>query len=249
MNIMDAIVLGLLCVSLWIGWRRGFVRTIMGPVSMAVCVYAAYYYLRTAGLVIAVCISLLGPVVIALLMKLARWILYKPQDKAAEEGTLTMVNHWLGMAASFGWAVFLIWVTYLAVVYTYVPVRLTILDPVYRTVINSTGYRLFCRVSGRDTLCRAQQSGFQSGGDGAAVDMDRIRTSEEYTRLITRPEVKRLFENETFLTYARERNFSGIIQDKEFQQILADPEVLKDFMKLYQRMVEVQSDAAPEAVK
>ena len=69
MAITDAIVAVILIYSSWDGWRRGFLRTLLGPVSLLLATIVSYFYYNfTHDFLKSLLIGLIGPFVLNIIL-------------------------------------------------------------------------------------------------------------------------------------------------------------------------------------
>ncbi len=249
MNTVDYIVLAFLVISMGLGWVRGFLRTIIKPVSWLLCLYLGYaYYMRTQSLIISFVISLVGPFVVKFLLTALIEILQKSGKKEGEKTGLSFLSRILGLGMSGVWMAFLIGIVYFMV--GIIPFKIPGFEPFRNRIVESRSYIFFSHSVGKQfpRLAKVQQTStldFSDPETAKQFDVEKLQSSSEFKNLMEHPQVQSLFQDETFQERIRNGQVMGIMEDKRVKEILQDPQVMKDFFSFYNRLIQMAPAGLP----
>ncbi len=243
MNTVDYIVLGILAVSMGIGWFRGFLKTILKPVCWVLCLYLGYaYYMKTQSVIVALGIGIIGPFVIKFLLTAVINIIRKAGKKDGEKEGMSLLSRVLGLCVAGGWMLILIGMAYFMV--GIVPFKIPGFEPFRQSIVDSKSYTLFRETVGKSVprLAKAQEApplDFSNPDAVQQLDIEGLQNSTEYKQLMERPQVRALFEDQAFQEKVRNGEVLGLMEDKRIKEILQDPEVMKEFFSFYNRLIQM----------
>lgn len=242
MNTVDYVVLGVLAVSMAIGWFRGFFRTILKPVCWVLCLYLGYaYYIKTQSVIVALGIGFIGPFVIKFLLTTVINIISKAGKKDGEKEGISFLSRVLGLCVAGGWMLLLIGMVYFMV--GMVPFKIPGFEPFRQSIEDSKSYLLFRETVGKSVprLAAAPKRpplDFSNPDAVQQLDIEGLQNSTEYKQLLEHSQVRALFEDAAFQERISNGEVLGLMEDKRIREILKDPEAMKDFFSFYNRLIQ-----------
>jgi uncharacterized membrane protein required for colicin V production len=101
-SITDIIVLFIIVFFIYRGWQKGFLRTILGPLSLVLCTFGAYvYYYKTKNIPFSLLIAFIGPIGLTIFVGLSLTIWRRFFNK---EGKISHLSRILGSFLNLLWS-------------------------------------------------------------------------------------------------------------------------------------------------
>ncbi len=243
-TITDGVVLVLL-LYFWItGWRKAFLRSLLGPVSLLLCLYTAWgYFLKTHNIFISVNISFFGPFVINFLgSALIRFI-----DEADVWGRIQLPGtRWLGAFVNLLWGSVMAGIMVILIALS--PSFLFPSAKIQSDVLHSKTFALLSHRLQRylppvnvRPVSPAQYAGPAPGGETALPSGAQSLPAQpelipEAQALLQDERVKALMSDPDVVDLIAEKNYMGLLENPNFRKILEDPQLIMKFMDVQKKM-------------
>ncbi len=244
-NAIDGIVLVLLIYYFWRGWRKGFLGSLLGPISLIIGGLLSYsYYLKTENIVMSLVLSVAAPFVLhitlALLLKI--WSIATSKD-----GKMSPLNRLLGSAFSVIWSGGMMILVLLLVMV--IPGKVPYIDRVHQVIAPTKTYALIARYTG--------QTASTQGGNVHSSPMiqflenpekfEYLSNTEEFKAVMENSKVRRLLEDADVREHLQEKNVLKLMTNDKMKSLLEDKDLIKDFFALQKKiMLESMEDAASD---
>ena len=215
-------------IILWVifigisGWKKGILRTLVGPLSLIIGTLASIAYFHKTyhmmGLLLGV---IAGPVVLALILSFAIVIWHK---KVSNSLPPSWPSRMLGCIFNLTWAVCLIIPAFMAI--AIMPANIPYLKNLQESIIPSRTYSLIERFAkGKIPLINDTETVFQ-----VAQNPDKLRNME------STPEFAVLYRDKKIQDILSDKEISRQIENKELMKLLENPKILalwkdKELMK------------------
>lgn len=249
LTLTDGVVLILLLYYGLTGWRKGFLRSLLGPFSLLVCIYAAAaYFQKTHNIFLSFSISFFGPFVINFLgSAIIRLIRIAGGQGDRPAGLLSRM---LGASCNFLWGSAMI--TLMILLLSLSPVNFSQLAQLKADVSNS---RTFAFLSGKlqtylpgmvaQPQLPVQRSGprVSPGPSESALADQQLPGSQFLVEEI--PEAKAILEDERVKAMIadpevaqliKEKNYMQLLNNPKFTKILEDPQLVMKFLEIHRKM-------------
>ena len=90
--ITDSIMLGALLLFFFNGWRKGFLKTLLGPITLIIgCLIAYYHYQQTQNIAVSISICVFSPFALKILASMMLNLWNKAVNNAAPLSTASKV--------------------------------------------------------------------------------------------------------------------------------------------------------------
>lgn len=232
-SVTDTIILVSLLYFFYQGWRRGFLGTLVGPVSLVIGLMTAFfYYQKTQNLILSLLISILGPFIlnIAFRLTLALW-----KKVIGEETSLSLMSRFLGSCLNILWRG--TWLILILIFIAMMPANIPVLKRIQEDVTHSTAHALIAhwlgdKVPGASLDIQKVSSAFQ---DPAALK--EILESEEVQAILTNEKFREVLSDEKVAEDLREKNYSALLTSPKMQTIFQDKELMQKFFTIQKEIM------------
>jgi hypothetical protein len=232
---VDLIVLAA-CLFFFIsGFRRGFWRVILGPLSLALGTGAGYfYYQNTRELLYAALIGLFAPFFIKLVLGMVIRLFSKKKDP--DETAPVTPGKLAGGAFNLVWGGGIMLLALLCV--TLIPAPWAWLDNLRaRTEASRAG--AFANALARHTVLKGRNdiSGVVSLL-GDPEKLEGLRHTSEYQEVQEDEKVRAVLSDENLLDSLKKKNLAQILRNQKIQDLFQDKDLVKKFISLQQKLLE-----------
>ena len=237
MNSVDFIVLGVLGFYFWRGWAKGLFRSLLGPVALVVCfVYSYIYFQRTNNFVVSLVICVLGPIFLNIIFIGLFAILKKAKKKTDEKDPDELRNRLFGGLINVLWIGFLLFLS--LSFFAMIPIKVPGLENARKAVVESKSISFISGVMGdRMAFLRKDTEPIDVEVDQSYLP--KLQKTSEYAQLMGDERVKVLFEDSKTLEMIQNKDVMGLMSDPKVLEIMQDPELIQKFLKLNQKMVQI----------
>lgn len=238
--IVDILIFIFLFYQFFLGWQKGLLETILGPISFIVSSILAYlYYLRTNNFLISLLVSLIGPVVIQIVFSAMR-ALNKKDDKKGSEFSLTRL-----LAGTIHGAWNFIIVALVLILIAYIPSQAPWVSNIQKPVLASKSYQYLNSLFGN----HLPKSSFDPDKTLVAFKdpawVKEFQSTPEYQSLISEPKVQAILSDTQLMDAAKNKNYKDILTNPKIQTLFRDRKLLEKFMALNQKAIEAEPNQAP----
>ena len=237
----DFIICFLIVFYAYSGWRKGFIKSILGPVSFIICAVIAWmYFKKTHNVLISFSISFLGPFIIN---KFVSWIIDVERDPKEPQSFVGLTNRWLGSAVALVWGMSMVFLIILFLMIS--PLKVATLQPVRASILNSF---FFAVISPRlavffpaimpvaptsesiDNTLPAKRDKGQSAANHS------LAQTQEYQNVINDPRVKDLFADPEVAQLIKDKDYFKLLNNPKFAKILEDPQLIAKMLQLQSKI-------------
>lgn len=242
MNKLDLIILIILGFYMISGLRKGFLRTLLGPVALIIgTILAVVYYQQTENFLWALLISVLAPLVVNLLLLIALKLLHKTLGQ--KEG-LSSLSRAAGAALAAVWSGTWIILTLIFLVIT--PCEWSWFDKLQDNVLKSKTYALINMIVG-DKIPNTSMNVHELSEMLQNPRKFRIlRETDEYKDLAESQTVLELLEDADTMEQIEHQDLPKLLSNPKFQALLQDKELIEKIFALNQKLNEMQDEGEPE---
>jgi len=238
MTLVDGIIAVILLFYFWRGWSKGFFRSLLGPLTLAMAWgYAFFYFQKTHNSLVSIGICILGPLVLSLVLQAVYFFCKQSShDSGQHQKPHEFQDRMLGGIVNMVWMGCMILLC--LVMFVSVPVKMPFLEESRRSVLES---RTFDMVLAHRLPFLAKD--FRPVDlDGNREYMPALQASPEYQQLMKDPRAQRLFSDPQTRAKIENKDFAGLLADPLVQEIMRDPQLIQKFLAVNQKMIEVNQD-------
>lgn len=240
MNITDCTVGIALTYFVYRGWSKGLMKTVLGPVSLALGLVMGWiYYQRTHNLITGFLLAAISPFVIRFFISILLALWAKASN---EKAVLSTPSRLFGCAFSVLWSG-----SYLAVFLIalgMIPLKIGALAKIHADVTGSKSYTLISRWA-------AQQPFFDSPNLAGISDlmddpqrMEQYKDTPEFNTLIKDKQLQAILSDETTAEQIQSKDYAQLMANPKVQEIFKDEELLKKILALNKIILNSDTDRA-----
>ena len=220
------------------GWRKGIIRTILGPMSLFLCAaIGLVYFYKTRNLAVSLAISILGPFFMTLFLSICLTIWHRKVNK---EAPVFYVSRLLGAGVSLIWWAGVIVLS--IVIISLIPSQIPRIKEVQANIKSSYTYALI------NTYAKDKIPFLQGMEKTIATSQDQEKIKQfqftpEAQSIYNNKKVQKLFSDPEIKKQVESKNISELMQNEQLLDILQDKELMEEFIRLYGR---IQKGEVPE---
>ncbi len=212
MTITDSIALILSVFLLLKGAFRGFLGSLLGPISLILTtIVSAVYFLLTKDIRISLCIGLFGPFIFGWILRTClHSIMSNPQGK------ISLISRIWGAFITWTWGTIILVITILLL--SMLPAINHPLEFIYKDIHNSTLYKLIKPLDS-----------FAVEPSGKAENLESLSQDKRIQDILNDPKIIEDIKN---------KNYSQLLSNPKITTIVQDPALMKKMMSVYRQMME-----------
>ncbi len=218
----DYIALFILSYFFYRGWRKGFLRTILGPIALLACCIAAFlYYQESQNIAISFLICIIGPFALTILVS----VLLKLWNKTVNDKiTYSPLSRFSGGTFSLLWGggyvvMFLLFIAF-------IPLKFEWFTKIQNDVTESKSYALVSQWTDNKIPATALDIGEISQAFKDPEKLKDLESTSEFKDLIEDERFKEIFTDEEIAEYIQTKNFSQLLTNPKIHALLQDKEVI-----------------------
>jgi len=227
LTITDYIVLVVVSLSTLNGWRRGFLRSLLGPLSLVVCsVLSFVYFQKTHNLFWSLLLCILGPLLLNILLAL----LLRSGQKTDEEGqSISSGSRILGALFNLSWntgilILFLVWILM-------IPANVFGLAKIHSDINGSMTISLLNqRLPNHLPLVDHFQNTWRVLNNPKERKM--IESSLEYKAIAQDEKIQGILADQNLIGQIHRGEMTKVLSNPNIQEIFQDKELIKKFLAL-----------------
>ncbi len=249
MTITDVIFAFSCLIFLCTGWQKGFLRTILGPVSLILGAIISYiYYLYTKNLIVSLVIGILGPFFLKMALSLGLNVWNKTVSNRMPAPLLSRLS---GSLFNLLWSGGLLLLCLLLVVM--IPANLFNfnIEKIQSDIRKSLSFSFI----GKGVLNKVL--GIEDVHETLTIfnnegQMEKLKNSKEFHALAEDQRVQDVLHDETTLKQIQDKDFVHLVTNPKMLSLLNDPSLMKKLMAVHAQMmkegyvVDSKSEAANE---
>jgi hypothetical protein len=240
-KILDIFLLLFLFYFFLIGWHKGIVRLLLGPLAFGLAsAIAGLYFLQTNQFIYSFVILILGFFILSLLLSkgLSLW------NKSVCEGRPSWLpSKVLGASVASLWAG--LFLTTILVIISILPNSIPLISKPKKAVLNSSTYafindHILKHIISQNKLKQVAallsfSAEDQSPGLLKDQDIEKIQASEEFQALQDNKDIQNILEDEQLIKNIEDKNFTAVLQSPHIRALLQNKAAMKDLQGLYLR--------------
>ena len=228
---VDFFIITILLIFFWAGWLKGFLRSVIGPLSLLLSLgISAIYYIFTHKFFYAVLISLSGPVILSILFSI---ILKVWNKKVDDKKSLHIASRICGALLSLTWygGIFILSLILLAMI----PLHIPGMYKIQNLIKSSQAYTLSNRWFGPQTQMFDIQTMIITLKNPAT--QAQIQSSAAYQILTNDYNFQNLLSDEQLLKELEGQNTFHLLSNEKVQAILNNKDSLEKFMAVQTEII------------
>ncbi len=233
MNTTDICILIISAYYFIDGWRKGFLKTIFGPIALIGGSILSYiYYKQTGKLVVSILIGLIVPFAINIILYLLIGIWQKSTDEEKDFFTLGSL---LGAICNLVWGLAI--TSLILILFLLVPLKISALEQCQDNIRYSKYYTFLNKTFSIEL--RQQAMGLDSLQDimKDPKKIERLQETDAFQDLLHDERMQKIFNNEKTVNDMKSNNFGELMKNPDFMQLLNDPELTAKILNTYKNMI------------
>lgn len=219
-NVTDSICLISVLFLVWLGFSRGFLNSIIGPLALIVgSVVALVYYALTKNMLQSLCIGLFLPILLHWILKLTLRTWQQLRNKDIQ---LSFISRLSGALLTLIWGMTIIIITLLLL--AMMPPINRPLEAMFKDIHNSRFYKMIRPLEGKTEDSKSGE--------------DNIKALSEDKR------IQDIINDPVIVEAINNKDYAALINNPKITAIMQDPELLKKMLSLYK---EIGKDYLPPA--
>ncbi len=225
------LIISLLCLAR--GAARGFIRSLLAPVSLIIAtIIGIFYYQATQDLVVSLLIGLFGPFILQFLLRFLLKSFAQATNTDVGPGFLSSLAGAV-LTLAWGWVFIVLTLILLALL----PARGGVWTTVHNDVISSISYKTtapWVKNFLPPLKAAAQDTNAASQSDAQSLSQD-----PRFQKVLQDPEVQKEINDHDIAKLMSNPKIMALTQ-----QIMNDPAMIKKLMSVYRSQAEGQQPAA-----
>lgn len=232
MNETDITLLTVYGIAFLIGYLKGILKTILGPISLFLGTIVSYaLYSTNQNIILALVVGLFGPFIIRIVLSLLCKALIKT-FQSEEKIEISSISRILGGLFSITWSGGLF--TIFVLLITLIPFKFNAINKIHSNIKNSQIITFL-----KNTIKVNDKGPIQALTNISEIlrDPEKIEQAQQtksYKTVLKDPSIKDLLKDEETLKQLEEKDIAGLIKNEKIQALLKDPDALNklfDFQK------------------
>lgn len=236
MTMTDYVVLVFLLYHFYRGWRKGLLRSLLGPGLLVICSYAGVQYFKnTQNIKLALGIAVLGPIIMNILLSgiIALW-----RKAVNKDGKISVADRLLGSAFSIVWGCCLLIITFLSVII--IPKGFSKIDAARQDILNSRTFALVIEPVKNKLPSWIPIDKPLDIQEGSPM-LDELGRSEAYQALVEDEKMQEILSDEEIVEQMRNREVVKLLDNPKIQAIFQDKDLIMKFMEVNKKMLEANA--------
>jgi uncharacterized membrane protein required for colicin V production len=236
-NVIDLMICFLIVFYAFSGWRKGFFRSILGPVSFVICfLFAWLYFKRTHNILISFTISMIGPF---LINQFVLWVMSIERDSQEDRSPIDLTSRWLGCAVTLLWGLTMsLLVLFLLAIS---PLKIEPIVFARQNIVKSFVFSILSSRLSRSSFALATDesnstTAASTGGKSVGLEDNSLVKTAEYQDLITDQRIKDLFADPEVQQLIKDKDYMKLLQNKNFGMILDDPQLIAKILQMQNKI-------------
>ena len=241
LSVVDIIVYCILLYFAVNGWSKGFLRTILGPLSLILCVVIGTVYFRqTHDVWKYILIMLFGPVVLSISLSL---ILMIWNRTVSQTKYIFWLSRLLGSIFNVTWGGIIIATTLIFI--SIIPMHTAWAEKTKDRLVNSHSYAFLNKfIKGRVPYVNNLENLFDATQD--PEKMEELKSAPEFKDIYSDQKIQNVVADEDLMKELKEKDIVKLMTDPKIQSIIQDEGLLKKILNLYSNIQPGSQDPDPE---
>jgi uncharacterized membrane protein len=223
MPISDLISVILMVFLSLLGYSRGFLRSIFGPLALVIATVVSFvYWVWTKDLVVSLCIGLVGPFLLTWIFK---FLLNSFKKATNPEAKPNFISSLLGMALTLGWGM-VMWLMAVFLV-SIIPPIFAPMEMITKDIHQSATYRLI------------KPFDFTASKRSATDPNEKPKSAEEDLADLSEDQrIKDLLNDPEMIKAIEKKDYAALMKSPQILAIAQDPQLVKKMLSLYKKMAD-----------
>ncbi len=236
--ITDSIMLAALLYFFYRGWRKGALRTLLGPITLIAGFCAAFiYYQQTRNIPISLLICFLGPIALKIFISLMLKIWDKATDKKVP---LSIFSRLFGSLFSILWSGSYIVLFIISI--GLLPMRFGWLEKIQDDVAASKSYTIIDQfmkswIPATSGDIKKLTAIFQNPDK-----LQQFQSTKEFKALMTDDNLKEIFSDKEIVEQLQNKDYGKLLTNPKIQSIFQNEQVLKKMFALNKKIMTERLD-------
>lgn len=241
-HLTDIIILTFFLLFFINGWRKGLLRTLLGPLALIIGgIAGVIYYQQTQDLLMCLIISIVGPFVLNILFN----IIHHFWQKSVEvDAPFFSWGRLFGGVFSLLWSGIILLLTLLFIVIT--PGNFPMLKEAQQNISQSKTYHYLNKAFGEKLPLQVSDVEKVADVMENPQTLRKLRRTQEFKDVMENPKVKDLLEDEATLKQIQEKKIFELLSNKKMKAIFEDGDLVKKLFALNQKVLEENAKTAQE---
>ena len=242
MTYTDYTVLTLGLLFFWGGWRKGFFRTLIGPLSLGIfAIFGALNYDINENLFKAVMITLVGSLCLSIVLRILLMIGRASADKKYRDEHM-LISRFLGGMINLAWkGIVLAGILYLV---TYIPFNFLKLDMVKEDILQSRTMGYLGLVVEKKTNAALTLQKMLTVIENPN-QLQSLSETAEYKAFASDPKAQAIINDPEIQTLIKNRDFARLLGNPKIRAVITDENLTKKLSKLSERIYAESKSAEP----
>ena len=223
------------------GWRKGFFRTLLGPLAFLVCFIGGHiYFLKTYNFWISSLIVVLGPFLLTITLSIFLNIWNRHLDRGLSPFILSRL---LAAAAGIVWGG--CFVVLGLVILMILPIHFQKWEKIRGDIAHSYSYKMIEKfIKDKIPHLEGIESAFDASQD--SEKFSELKQTPEFQAVYTDPKMNAILSDETTARQIKDKDIPGLLTNPKIIAAWQDLEVAKKILRLQETM-EKRAVKVPEA--
>jgi membrane protein required for colicin V production len=235
MNPTDITLLCIFILAYFNGWLKGFLKTILGPVSLIIgSVIAHYMYTHGQNIALALTVGFFGPFVIKIVLGIILKTIIKTFQKEDNE-KLSSISRLLGGILSLIWGGSLCLI--LTLLITFIPLKVASLEKVQNSIKSSYSYQTLSDKLNLDEKDPIKVLSNISEVINNPKKSNKLRESKQYENLMNTDSFKNLMNDPETLAQIENNNITQLLKNPKVRDLISGPNALQKLMEFQKELI------------
>ncbi|MCK5179313.1 MAG: CvpA family protein [Candidatus Omnitrophica bacterium] len=241
-NITDYITIGALLYFFYNGWRKGFLKTLVGPVSLiAGCLIGYFYYQKNQNIAAGLAICIISPFFIHIVASLLLKLWHKTVNSDIPPSKVSRLS---------GSAFCIVWgggyLAMMLIVIAIIPLPVEWFERIQNDVLASRSYTLISNRVGDKIPKKFLDIKKIISVLQDSAKLERFESTEEFKALREDGRFKALMDDEETAKQIRNKDYGKLLSNPRMRDIFQDEDLLKKMFALNQRIAEEDEEEESE---
>jgi uncharacterized membrane protein required for colicin V production len=232
-NTIDYIVIGFFALFFILGFRKGFLKTILGPFSLILAIIASMIVQKQTGsLLYSTLVALIGPFIIEWLLSLA----LKKKSGDDKKAKLSVISRLAGALLNSVWVVVLSAIVIFLI--SILPSSFEPTAPLKKNVEASQVYKWLKKAMKDKTELKDFDIDRIQNAMNNPAQKAKIEKMKEYQKIMNDDKVQDFVNDPEIQKMLKDKNYVALLKSEKMQEILKDKDLVKQFFDLQKKVMD-----------
>jgi len=234
-SITDYIVATAMLFYIIRGFCRGFLRTLLGPVSLMISILVSYfYYSLNQNFILCLLISVAGPLVIHFFLSLTLKLWHKTIH---EDKSISLMSRLSGASISILWSGGILIMALILV--SFIPGNMVGFPSIQKDVLNSKSYAIIKKIFNDYLPMDKNAAAMREITDlfQNPAQVDKLRSDDNFKNVLNDDKIARLLSDEETRQDIQNKNIAKLLSNPAMQDVLKDKDLLRNLFDLQKKLI------------